>query len=200
MQIKKEEVRQALIDQAVIEFKTHGFQGASIRRISKNAGTTIGNFYNYFESKENLYSEIVSEIHLKVLHMAGHHNESPEINALWEKQDVNLWRRELTKMIGSVMPLISDPLIILLESSDGTSFEGIRDDLADILAGHYLEHVAHFAPEYPCPEMGVILAHQVIDGVLEIFKRFHDTETRQRILVEQILFFVIGTMGLLLPE
>ncbi len=63
MQTKKDHVKDSLLDAACAEFLDKGFEKSSIRRIVKSAGTTIGNFYNYFESKEQIFSHLVDEIY-----------------------------------------------------------------------------------------------------------------------------------------
>ena len=42
----------------------NGFKNASLRQIVKDAGTTIGNFYNYFENKEALFTDIDGKVEL----------------------------------------------------------------------------------------------------------------------------------------
>lgn len=59
MQVKKEEVRQAILKAAADEFMQHGFLGASMREIARKAECSLSNLYNYFESKDDLLSEIV---------------------------------------------------------------------------------------------------------------------------------------------
>ena len=65
MQTKKLSVQNAIIDAAAEEFFKYGFRGASMRRMAKNAGTGIGNFYNYFKGKNEIFAYIVSEQYAK---------------------------------------------------------------------------------------------------------------------------------------
>ncbi len=43
------------------EFSAHGFKGASLRKIVSEAGFTLGAFYGYYRSKEELFDAIVAE-------------------------------------------------------------------------------------------------------------------------------------------
>ena len=48
MQIKKEDLKNDIIEAAKVEFLHHGYEGASMRIIASKSHTTLGNLYNYF--------------------------------------------------------------------------------------------------------------------------------------------------------
>ncbi len=56
-----DEKRQRIIEAALIEFSSMGYNAANINVIAKNAGISIGSMYQYFESKENLFLTIIDE-------------------------------------------------------------------------------------------------------------------------------------------
>lgn len=60
MQVKKEEIRQKILDVAEDEFLKRGYEGASMRIIAKKANTTLGNIYHYFPNKEALLVELLT--------------------------------------------------------------------------------------------------------------------------------------------
>lgn len=62
MQTKKEHVRDAIMNAAGVEFRKHGFQGTSMRKIAGIAGVTLSNIYNYFPDKDALFRAILSPI------------------------------------------------------------------------------------------------------------------------------------------
>ena len=200
MQIKKEEVKHAIIEAAFEEFKNFGFEQSSIRRIVKAAGTTIGNFYNYFENKEMLFDNIVRETYMRLMHFAENHNDIEAVDDLWSVQDISKWRAALSKQISTLVPMISDAFIILMEGSKGTKYENTREELAQILAIHFTEHVDQFNPEYASKDFGIVLATQLISSIVDIIKRFTEDDVRVRLIVEELLFFIVGIMTLLLPE
>lgn len=53
-------VRRALLDTAARHFAAHGFGGASINRISVDAGFAKGTVYNYFSSKATLFQAVLA--------------------------------------------------------------------------------------------------------------------------------------------
>ena len=52
--------KQAIMDTALEEFASHGYKSTSISMIAKKAGVSKGLMYNYFESKEDLLTSIMS--------------------------------------------------------------------------------------------------------------------------------------------
>jgi TetR/AcrR family transcriptional regulator, transcriptional repressor for nem operon len=54
------EVTKKIIDSARRLFNRYGFQGASITQITRGAGLTHGGFYTYFQSKRDLYTEVMN--------------------------------------------------------------------------------------------------------------------------------------------
>lgn len=51
--------RNQVLDAALICFRLHGFHGASMAQISKEAGMSPGHIYHYFQNKEAIISAIV---------------------------------------------------------------------------------------------------------------------------------------------
>lgn len=48
-----------LLDAAAVEFGERGFHEASISAITRRAGTALGSFYTYFDSKEAIFQALV---------------------------------------------------------------------------------------------------------------------------------------------
>jgi AcrR family transcriptional regulator len=56
----------ALLDAAADEFGEKGFHDAAIARIAERAGTAIGSFYTYFDSKEAIFRALVQDMSRQV--------------------------------------------------------------------------------------------------------------------------------------
>lgn len=61
--------QQRIEDAAVRVFTKLGYHGASVRDIAKEAGTSLGNLYNYYRSKEEIYLSVIGryESHMEKL-------------------------------------------------------------------------------------------------------------------------------------
>ncbi len=60
MQIKKEKIKQTILEVAKQEFLEKGFKNASLREIAKKAEVTKGSIYIYFKNKDDLFSQLVA--------------------------------------------------------------------------------------------------------------------------------------------
>jgi TetR/AcrR family transcriptional regulator, transcriptional repressor for nem operon len=73
------EVRQKIIHSARRLFNRHGFENVSLDQIMSGAGLTRGGFYSYFQSKSDLYVEVL-----------GCFFTDPEWKSCWEGVEVDL--------------------------------------------------------------------------------------------------------------
>lgn len=75
----RNEVREKIVQSARRLFNRHGFDGVSLKQIMAGAGLTHGGFYSYFESKSDLYVEVL-----------GCFFTDPEWKSCWEGVEVDL--------------------------------------------------------------------------------------------------------------
>lgn len=54
--------RRALLDAAKAKFSRDGFSGTRISDIAEEAGTAVGSFYRYFESKDEIFLTLLGEL------------------------------------------------------------------------------------------------------------------------------------------
>src|SRR5215469_17799926 len=73
------EVRARIIQSARRLFNKHGFENVSLNQIMAGAGLTHGGFYSYFDSKSDLYAEVL-----------GCFFTDPEWKSCWEGVHVDL--------------------------------------------------------------------------------------------------------------
>lgn len=60
-----------ILDASAIEFGEKGFHEASVSSITQRAGVALGSFYTYFDSKEELFRALVSDLSAQVKQAAG---------------------------------------------------------------------------------------------------------------------------------
>ncbi len=75
----RDAVKRRIIDSARRLFNRRGFESVSIAEIMQGAGLTHGGFYSYFESKSDLYAEVMNCFFT-----------DPEWKACWEGVHVDL--------------------------------------------------------------------------------------------------------------
>ena len=75
----RDETKRKIIQSARRLFNRHGFERVSLDQIMSGAGLTRGGFYTYFESKSDLYAEVL-----------GCFFTDPEWKSCWEGVEVDL--------------------------------------------------------------------------------------------------------------
>jgi AcrR family transcriptional regulator len=75
----REEVRAKIVSSARRLFNRFGFDGVSVDQIMADAGLTRGGFYSYFESKSDLYADVL-----------GCFLTDPNWKSCWEGVDIDL--------------------------------------------------------------------------------------------------------------
>jgi TetR/AcrR family transcriptional regulator, transcriptional repressor for nem operon len=75
----RDEMKKKIVASARRLFNRHGFENVSVDRIMSGAGLTRGGFYSYFESKSELYTEVL-----------GCFFTDPEWKSCWEGVEVDL--------------------------------------------------------------------------------------------------------------
>ena len=70
-----------LLDAAAIEFGEKGFHEASISSITRRAEVALGTFYTYFDSKDELFRALVSDMS-EAVKSSARHAITPDMSAL----------------------------------------------------------------------------------------------------------------------
>lgn len=133
-QMKKAHVRGALLRAAATELAESGYEGATLAAVAARAGTSIGNLYKYFASKEELFAatvppELVKETETlmcrRIEALAGERDVSqiqaghPYLAASEELLELAVARRH--------------ELLFLLRHAEGTAYSSFAEDLAQSL-------------------------------------------------------------------
>ena len=171
MQVLKKEVRQRIRQKAADEFLEHGYERASMRSIARKSGISVGNLYNYYRSKEDLFYSLTraSYSHLRRLldTMRRHGQEEGFEN-----------RRFAEAMIENIAQLLKMHrvgFLLMTDRGQGTRYGNLRETLIGLLAGHFEEELS----EDKRPKDSVIMviaAKNIVDGLIEIARNNRDDE------------------------
>lgn len=198
MQVKKEEVRDKLLDAGHKVFSEVGYEKASLRKIVKEAGTTLGNFYNYFDGKEALYDGLVGEEYTKFMYFIHHHDDltKDRPDDLWDINDVSTWSTVLNEYMGQIIPVFSEKFLLLIDKSEGTKYESFKVNVIDFFEEHYLEHVQNFG-DGKDNGYGRIVSTMFVEGLIKLIKLHLGTKKLGEMIIKHFVFFAVGTMGLI---
>ena len=140
--------RRQIVDGARKVFLLHGFEGASMNDIAREAGVSKGTLYVYFENKERLFSVIVDEeraSHVEGIFAFDHDNDDIE--------------GVLTRIAVEITTFLSQPRII----SAMRAVMGITERMPD-LGVHFYER----GPCYSRNHLAAYLDTRVAAGQLDI--------------------------------
>lgn len=199
MQILKEEIREALINNAINEFHLNGYEKASLRKIIKNSGTTIGNFYNYFENKEELFYTITTPAYNDFVFFMKHHNNEEHMHEIKEIKSEEI-QEVIKQTLNSIDEKFEKALLILIDGSKGTKYEKIKEEVQDLMAHHFIEHISAFSKDIDITyyeKFARIAAISFIEGFLNILRENFSREEKAKLITDHILFFTFGSKGLI---
>lgn len=181
MQYLKDEVKNRIIAMAMEEFYDKGFLQASMRDISKNAGVAIGNVYRYFKSKEDMFNEIVGPAYQCFFEMGKIYKE--------EMCSVSIIEDVVTNIVG-VMKEYKTQILIMVDKSKGTKYEGFKEELIRIaekvLKEDLLPKFQKKSIEIKDPFIFHVIASTFIEGLFIILRKYKDGE-EIRYLIRQLM-------------
>ena len=134
------ETKQKLIESAKVEFIEKGYMKASLRTICKNAGVTTGAMYFFFNDKNDLFAGVVggplTELRTVIeSHMLAEIKEMDHYTP-GQQYDMQEDMKAATDVVKTLFKY-KDEYELLITRSQGSSFENIIDDMADMLNSHY---------------------------------------------------------------
>ena len=147
---KENEARARLISCAKKEFLEKGFAKASLRSISAAAGMTTGAVYFFCKDKNGLFGAVVDEPLQRLTQAIGQHF-SLDLHAepaAFQHQTGD--HDDFAEMLISLLYADRDALLILLEKSAGSRYEGIIDRFVGMIEQHnyaLAEKVAAVCPD-----------------------------------------------------
>ena len=129
MQVLKEDIRGRILKVARQQFEQKGYSKTSMREIAVLAGVGVGNIYNYFASKDELFREVVRPVLYALEAMLQEHHGI-------RGEDIMMMRSEkyLKSCIDEYVSLINthrELMEILLFHAQGSSLEHFRKNYTD---------------------------------------------------------------------
>ena len=153
------ENRQKLIECAKKEFMEKGFSKASLRKISADAGLTTGAIYFFFKDKNGLFGAIVDEPLNKVMQIVMEHynSEQEEDFSIYEQADGD--HDEFAEQLIAAMYENRDALLLLLEKSAGSRYEGTVDRIIELTDKTYSKLARNYAASCPGKKVDEYMQH-----------------------------------------
>ncbi|MBQ9716299.1 MAG: TetR/AcrR family transcriptional regulator [Clostridia bacterium] len=181
MQYLKDTVREKIYAAAIEEFKTFGYQEASIRNIANNAGISLGNIYRYYQNKEALYIAVVQ----------------PLMESVKEFVDTKFFvdgasLKEVASYVVEFMDKHDDEIVILRRGNTDY-YRTFSEFLENATARRIQEGITHNqqAEKIKNPKLATIIARSFLHCLFDIIYSTKDNLTRTE-YVEEVMVFYFG--------
>ncbi|MCU0078812.1 TetR/AcrR family transcriptional regulator [Extibacter muris] len=141
MQVKKEEIRQTIIDVATNEFMRMGYENVSMRVIAYKANTTIGNIYHYFKNKEVLLQTILIPVFDNIENLMKQHFEN-EIKCPLTQKEALYYAEHLEEFFDkSELRGFLDKRIVIILKLESSSLLERKEKFIEELQEHLQQHI-----------------------------------------------------------
>lgn len=186
-QILKPETKVKIIEAATSEFLEKGYKDASLRCIAFKSHMTVGNLYRYFDSKEDILNQIVSETLTLIDNMLTSMTNN-ELSFLSNKTNIKLKEDEMINILDDITEQMlviysnhrDEFNILMMDSEVNKKLVDWFTNVIKVLIKNNYKFVG-FDKEFN------ILAHcyavSLFDGVKDIFKNEIDNK-KMKVLIK----------------
>lgn len=145
----KQEVREAIQRAAAEAFAESGFERAALTDVVERAGTSIGNFYKYFASKEELFDDFLprgftAELTRRIRAQVEALRASPDVTVLEEGHP---YRRASEELLAFTIAH-RERVVLLLLRAQGTKHERFASEVVRLLVELATEHARATYPSF----------------------------------------------------
>ena len=196
------ERRENLIICAKKEFMEKGCEKASLRVISSAAGLTTGAIYFFFKDKNGLFGAVVDEPLQRIIKAITQHFSEDMETEIADFQHTSGDHDEFAEMMISALYADRDAMLILLEKSSGSRYEGIIDSFVEMIEKHNTALAKNYLAVFPDKRVNEYMlhwfSHVQINAFVHLLTHIDDKERALKeikpvmdMLVETWLKFVI---------
>ena len=141
-------VTEKLLECAMQEFLANGYNGASMRTIAENAGTTPRAIYTRYEDKEGLFCALVEDSANELKDFFEKHMQAysqrpvEEQKELFHDEDFDLEHKGYMQSIIDLMYDRYNEFKLLICCADGTRYADFTEQIAELDEKYTLKYIA----------------------------------------------------------
>ena len=144
MQVKKDEVKEKILDSARREFLNLGYVDASLRTIAENEGLTKGAIYSYFENKEAIFCELTAPA-IKIIESTSKNDERFYFDTY--ESPTHLFKCCAHEVLDNY-----DSFRLLFFCSAGSSLQDYRENIIQLYTKNFYKLLAFLTKTKPCKQ------------------------------------------------
>lgn len=191
MQIKKEEMREKILQAATDEFFKKGYENASMRVIAQKSYTTVGNIYHYFENKDVLLEAILLPVIEDLETKLARHEEEEQKQPMTKQQALDFIDNMEENMEHSDLKCLLDKRVVILFKLESSSLLERKVKLLKSCKEHLNEHLNASGNE----RYSEILINMFVDWAKNILTRYEDIDEAKAEFVKLFKMFCSGIIG-----
>lgn len=203
-QVLKDEVRGRIIKSALSVFAARGYGDATMAEIARVAGVSTGNVYRYYEGKEALFDEVISNDFVERLETLLR----ARVEALRGTEDVRTLGPEATYHLAAedLLAFTIDErlrVVILLGRAKGSRREGFFDTTAQSLVDLAFAHFTALMPDLAPTPLLKWTVRRIYENLLQTniaILATYDTPMQIREAVAQSTRYHLAGMGALFAK
>lgn len=192
-QILKNEVRERILQSALDCFLSSGYRDASMQEIAQKAGIAAGNIYNYFKSKELIFSTLVGPVVEGV--KAIFSIRAGDLPLRFSRDGMGIAEKKMGEFV-RLYQANRKVFLLLFEKSGSTEFEYTRADVINSLSSAVIRAKNSFALTPATPEQELLVrayAAAYISGIINILTEKTSEDLKLKAL-KAFLPFMRGTL------
>lgn len=200
MQISKEHIRKNILQTAQSLFYTKGYAKVPMREIASKSHVSLSNIYNYYDSKEKIFQEIVQPAIDDFNRILDEHHGRSGTDIMEMFSD-----DYLQNLIKEYLSLNKhrDRLFLLLFRAQGTSLEKFKDDFSDRSTAEVKRYFIRMKQKYPQINIDIsdftIHLHTVwmFTMLEELVMHRKEPQEIEKIVTEYMIFSTTGWKDLI---
>jgi len=197
MQTLKDHTRRTIMDVARSAFLQEGFLKASMRGVATATGTSLGNLYNYFPSKDALFVAVVEPFTAEMERLLESYHSLTGYDMLEWNAPENI--QKTTEMYLSLVREHRDLMYLLFYRAQGSSLETYRHEFIDKCASIVSKWFSHLSEDQS--ELRTQLSDAFIRwlsaGMFSMIEEIISEEDAERFIEEYLTFEIEGIKALL---
>ena len=171
MQILKREIRERIQQVATAEFLRDGYQKVTMRNIAKKSAISVGNLYNYYESKEDLFDSLTGTAYLYLKQLLREVNEHGEESGVANTE----FTESMVLKIAQLLKMHRIGFLLMIDKAQGTKHHALKDKVIAVLLRHFEQELVDKNNSDVSLTMR-IAAKNLIDGLIEIARSYQNDE------------------------
>jgi AcrR family transcriptional regulator len=167
----KNEIRVRIQQVATAEFLKHGYEQVSMRAIARKSAISVGNLYNYYKNKEDLFYSLTRSSYHYLNELLREVNDHGPEGAVANTE----FTKSLVMRISELVKQHRVGFLLMIDRGRGTKYHGLRDKLITVIFRHF-EHELMEKNKTEDSLIMRIAAKNLLDGLIEIAKSYQNDD------------------------